>query len=431
MEVTIGPYILSQRTQYSKISIKDIRTNEILKPKDVKDFDKIMDEYYKQTLYPEDYFEIDGTIIKGLKDTVSDSLEYVFIPDGITEIADFAFVDKNIKMISLPETLEKIGTSFGGCFKLEYINIPDKVVKIDVVAFDSCTSLKWVKLPANLNIINNNLFSYCDKLESIDIPDSVTVIENRAFSNCKNLKNVKLPKFLKKLNYRAFEECPSLENIILPDGLKFIGGGMFSNCTNLREIIIPDTVTEIEERAFINCVNLEHIKLSKNLKILSNELFANCLNLKNLVLPNNIHEICCDCFVGAKNIKEINIPKNLKVINNLFYGSSIETLIFNYNLDELNMQKVWNGTLIKWSNVKKIVIGKDCKVITFVEPNKWEKQISEIEYLGSKSEFETFKKNNKEVIGGFLEKIIIKDDLEKSSKTMEPLNLNHDNDLSI
>ena len=74
--------------------------------------------------------------------------EKLTIPEGITEIGDFALKDcVFIKEIELPESLEYIGKgAFYNCNTLSYINLPEKLKVIDDKAFCLCISLSNVNI---------------------------------------------------------------------------------------------------------------------------------------------------------------------------------------------------------------------------------------------------------------------------------------------
>ena len=61
------------------------------------------------------------------------------IPNGVKEIADNAFYNQNkMTQITLPNTLEKIGSSFQFCSSLTSVEIPSSVTSIGAKCFTSC-----------------------------------------------------------------------------------------------------------------------------------------------------------------------------------------------------------------------------------------------------------------------------------------------------
>ena len=86
----------------------------------------------------------DGDIVNG----------HYTIPDGVTEIGDWAFKGcKSLKSITIPDSVTIIGyCSFEGCISLESITIPDGVTEIGNGAFFGCTGLRRMSLPENVEI---------------------------------------------------------------------------------------------------------------------------------------------------------------------------------------------------------------------------------------------------------------------------------------
>ncbi len=73
------------------------------------------------------------------------SIEEFIIPEGVTEIGDYAFHNQNkMTKVTIPETVKKIGGSFQYCRSLTKIEIPKSVESISTTCFSSSESLKEV-----------------------------------------------------------------------------------------------------------------------------------------------------------------------------------------------------------------------------------------------------------------------------------------------
>lgn len=97
----------------------------------------------------------------------------VTIPVGVRIIAD-AFCDNdNIKSVTIPDSVIRIGSSaFGGCGQLSRVVVGNKVQTIADTAFAGCPLLASVYLPKSLTYIGNGAFSGCNLLSSISYAGS-------------------------------------------------------------------------------------------------------------------------------------------------------------------------------------------------------------------------------------------------------------------
>ena len=88
----------------------------------------------------------------------------VSVPEGVTNIANYAFENRSIEKITLPASLVYIGDS----------------------AFSACTELASVVLPAESDLVSFGTYCFymCEKLKSMTIPAKVTDIGANAFINC-------------------------------------------------------------------------------------------------------------------------------------------------------------------------------------------------------------------------------------------------------
>lgn len=100
--------------------------------------------------------------------------------------------------------------------------VPDDVAVVGQNAFNSCTLLTEVQLPAALTKIDGATFRFCSSLAKINIPESVTYIGQRSFEGCSSLPEVlTIPKSVKYIGEYAFNGCTSLKFIYIePDSVE-------------------------------------------------------------------------------------------------------------------------------------------------------------------------------------------------------------------
>ena len=185
--------------------------------------------------------------------------------------------------------------TFWGCGQLTTIKgIPgqpgawDNITKIGEDAFNECTSLTTIKLPAELKTIDKQAFRSCSNLATVDYGTKVETIGDGAFWSTGALKKFFFKGSVKTLGADAFREsgltcvhlkgdmtigkeafmdCTSLKYVEFPatssatQPLTYVAEGMFAGCTSLPFITLPTTVTEIKTKAFDGCSSLKYVNI--------------------------------------------------------------------------------------------------------------------------------------------------------------------------
>lgn len=149
-----------------------------------------------------------------------------------------------------------------------------KVVKIGDDAFNGCTELTKVVLPADVTVIGSAAFEGCFKLESINFPEGLKTISDYAFFGCDALKSVELYPSVTTIGEYAFCECAGLESINIPKNITAIADGTFGQCASLVKIYIPEGVKSIGDGAFEGCPNLKEVYYCKTLYLWENIEFG-------------------------------------------------------------------------------------------------------------------------------------------------------------
>ena len=76
------------------------------------------------------------------------------------------------------------------------IIIPEGITTIADGAFIGCRNVTEISIPSSVTSIGSNAFNNCSSLTSVVIPDSVTSIGSRVFASCSSLTSVSLPQYL-------------------------------------------------------------------------------------------------------------------------------------------------------------------------------------------------------------------------------------------
>ncbi len=120
-----------------------------------------------------------------------DLLTTIEIPNGITEIKQYAFNGyESMSSLTIPNSVTTIGyAAFQLCSGLTSITIPESVTSIGAIAFLFCDNLTNVTLPSNITTIESGVFCGCG-LTTITIPEQVTKIDTSAFQWCDKLASI-------------------------------------------------------------------------------------------------------------------------------------------------------------------------------------------------------------------------------------------------
>jgi hypothetical protein len=158
----------------------------------------------------------------------------VEIPEGVTQIAAYAFKDSKVTQVIIPEGVNDIGPG----------------------AFMDCSNLTQISLPYGLTAIKEETFSGCSSLSSIQLPDSISQIQYQAFYKCTKLEAINLDT-VTELKHGAFSNCENLVSITLSERLITLEENVFTGCVKLTIYGYPDSV--IEQYAYDNDIPFEYM----------------------------------------------------------------------------------------------------------------------------------------------------------------------------
>lgn len=304
----------------------------------------------------------DGYAIKSIASSAFQYNQYIkelIIPEGYTNIEDYAFVGSSLERIVLPSTITYIGNgAFTDCQSLTVATI-NTAVDFDVNnVFANCPNLQYeeygngywmgknfmglkpgttsVEIKPICKEIPANAFAG-SALESVVIPASVTSIGAGAFANCSALVSVTVQSNIDIDIAGVFTNCPNLKgeeyagayyigkyfmglkagatSVVIKDGCQEIPADAFAN-TNLESISFPASVTKIGASAFEN-TQLTTLVIPATIEEIASGAFANCALLETLTINGNIEIVFDDVFANCNAIVTETYG-NAKYVGNRF-----------------------------------------------------------------------------------------------------------------
>ena len=217
-------------------------------------------------------------------------LERVELPEGISRIEDWAFSECTaLKNMRIPSTVTELGAgAFQKCSALENIVLPDGLTTISYMLFNECRSLKEIRIPEGVTYINRWSFADCDALTEITIPEGVTATEDGVLQNCDSLKTVVLPSTLTSFGNHVFQGCTALAEINLPDDMTYVKNDLFRECTSLKQITLPKHMKQLQNGVFKGCTALESVTIYPDVTLIGDDVFDGCINLTDIYYKGTI-----------------------------------------------------------------------------------------------------------------------------------------------
>ncbi len=378
---SIGDYAFLECYALESITIYDSITS--IGEKAFLKCNKLTDVYY--TGAEEQWNEIN--ISEGNEKLLSADIHYVIEPLSVLE---YEINDGKVTItgcnqnangeIVIPETIEgypvtSIGkNAFQNCSELTDLIIPASVTSIDTNPFTGCTGLESITVDENNTVYHSSgnclidtesktLVAGC-KNSVIPADGSVTSIGNAAFGGCSGLAELTVPPCVSKIGDGAFSLCSGLNKLVVYSPLT--GTGAFNGCSGLKTAGPIGGGYDFEFGWF---------------DTIPPYAFYGCSGLERIILPNSIGEIGYSAFSYCSSLESIKIPFFVTTI----YGGSdyLEDLFGEIGSPGDSPGK---GTFYGCTSLTNVIIGKN---VTTIGPKAFFNcpNLTNVYYLGSADEW--------------------------------------------
>lgn len=278
-------------------------------------------------------------------------LRAISLPASVSRIEDAAFFNcNNLESITIPKNVEYIGEhAFSRCENLTSIEV-DKdnfhFTSIDGVLYDK-EGKTLIKIPDTRSsyVFPTTVISFLAgsfegnrHITSLELPDAVQNIPHHAFEDCSSLKFINIPANVVQIGISAFSRCPAMiaykvdernknyssgngilynfdktilikcpeskAKVQIAESVKEIGPYAFSWCKQLTEVTLPENVAKIGRSAFVQS-ELKTLKiLSKNQVAIIDEIFGG----RTKAVTVFVHEALIPAYKASNSlaVKELN-----------------------------------------------------------------------------------------------------------------------------
>ena len=196
----------------------------------------------------------------------------------VVSIGPYAFeMCSDITKVTMPASVKNIdGFAFASCTSLESVTIPNSVTNIGECAFKGCAALKNASVPAGVVNVGDAAFAGCDSLANAN---GFVIFRNKLHYYCGSAAKVTVPAGVVRIGPNAFSERTSIKSIVIPDGVVSVGSYAFSGCDSLASVSLPDGLDEIESFAFQDCSSLTGVAIPSSLTRIGSCTFWYCGSL--------------------------------------------------------------------------------------------------------------------------------------------------------
>jgi hypothetical protein len=264
-------------------------------------------------------------------------LSSINLPSGVTDIGKEAFVsDSSLLTISLSGAVIIGDSAFNSCTGLSQVSLPACLKTMEAAAFGRCSALKEVTFgsPTNLEKIDRWTFEKTP-ITSLVLPDGLATIADAAFKDCESLASVTLPSNRIDFTKEAFSDCIALHYNALT-GVDYLGNGTTSyyaalglHDTNATSISLSDDCAYVVKYAFNSCDSIVTFKAGASLDYIGVSAFNRCTKLVNVDLGNKVSVIDEGAFSAINANATVVLPSSLKRIGpNAFYDSGIARVYY-------------------------------------------------------------------------------------------------------
>lgn len=232
---------------------------------------------------------------------------------------------------------------FRSCTILKNIKLPIGAVRIDKEAFNGCTALQSITIPASVGKIVPS--AGCTSLASIEVSaanEHYTSVDGVLMSSdCRSIiwfpmgkkGEYTLPSTVEAVGDYAFRDC-NIEKFVFADGLTKIGQCAFYN-SKVREVVLPSTLKQLPSGLFQKCAHLTTVHLGKDIELLPEYVFDGC-PLSDIYVNAPIPPVCYKntfATTGTDFTKtcRVHVPRGSKA----YYRSSKQWAVFENIVDDI------------------------------------------------------------------------------------------------
>ena len=247
-----------------------------------------------------------------------DKITWSQVPQSVEELGDECFYNCDALTSVDLSRIKKMDTGVFWGTPLTSVEWPAAVTEIPARTFWACGQLTTIKgIPGqpgawdNITKIGENAFNQCTALTTIKLPAELKTIDAQAFRTCINLATVDYGTKVETIGDGAFWYTGALKKFFFKGSVKTLGADAFRE-SGLTCVHLKGDMT-IGKEAFMDCKSLKYVEFpatssaTQPLTYVAESMFAGCTSLPFITLPSTVTEIKANAFDGCSSLKYVNI----------------------------------------------------------------------------------------------------------------------------
>ncbi len=269
--------------------------------------------------------------------------------------------------------------AFERCYELSSVLFDDDVniTKLDKYAFEYCTALKSITLPASLVKIDNYALGYCSLLSEVKFAEGTVFVDVSvsAFEKSLKLTKIYIPSTMEDIPTGAINACPSIEAIIIDDkNPNFLAEGVaiYSKDKTIiyfypktgalpgDKLELPETVEVIKASVFNANLNVKTLVIGANVTAIEDSAFEDATNLESIEFKASEKQLMVGekVFKGTKALTTVTISSRIVEIgNSMFMNSGLTSVTF-----EAGLEKIGNSAFAGCVNLSELTFNGEAVI---------------------------------------------------------------------
>ena len=213
--------------------------------------------------------------------------------------------------------------AFDSLSNLKEVSLPPTVRRIGRLAFAK-TGLLSVHIPLSVESIGEKVFYHCAQLSFVALPQGLKSIEEEAFAFSR-VGCFELPVTLEHLGFRAFDHTPAQARIG-EGSLSIAGGNRFLDIDRQGGLYHHDVFVELIGK-------VEKYEVRHGTHIVGNHAFKRHGSVRVVELPEGVFSVGQEAFRGNRQLRRVDLPESLECIGDrAFLDTALETLYLSRNI---------------------------------------------------------------------------------------------------